>query len=45
MNRGQFLSLTSREQKKDALSHPSVNNLSMIVCTMASFPVPASPFS
>ena len=35
----------SREQKNEAPSRPSVNTLSAIVCAIALFPVPASPFS
>ena len=44
--RPRFLrSSKSLEQKKEAPSCPSANNLSAIVFAMALFPVPASPFS
>jgi len=35
----------SREQKKEAPSRPSASSLFAIVCAMALFPVPASPFN
>jgi len=40
-----LLSSKSREQKKEAPSCPSANNLSAIVCAIVLFPVPASPLS
>ena len=35
----------SREQKKEAPSCPFANSLSVVVCAMVLFPVPANPFS
>jgi len=45
MKRRLLLSLKSREQKKEAPSCPSANNLSAMVCAIVLFPVPASPLS
>ena len=45
MKRRLLRSSKSREQKKEAPSCPSANNLSAIVCAIVLFPVPANPLS